>query len=133
MVPFLGTAVTEPDKRFNKFDFEIPSTALRLLGERVGSVERELLGYGQQADGNYSIRTGLTFLDLSRKSIDQLEVVSHKLALKSEGENPLKVGDKFLLVSGQQDIMVNRWDQYIAVRNGAVEAVWDIPGRGCHN
>ena len=46
---------------------------------------------------------------------------------------PLKVGDKFFLSSGQQDIMVNRWDQYIAVRRGVVEAVWDIPARGCHH
>ena len=64
-------------------------------------------------------------------TVDGLD--AEHIVLKSEGENPLKVGDKFLLVSGQQDIMVNRWDQYIAVRNGAVEAVWDIPGRGCHN
>lgn len=55
------------------------------------------------------------------------------IVLRSEGEMPLKVGDKFLLYSGQQDITINRWDQYIAVRNGKVEAVWDIPGRGCHN
>jgi hypothetical protein len=43
------------------------------------------------------------------------------------------VGDRFLLYSGQQDIMVNRWDQYIAVRDDVVEAVWDIPARGCHH
>jgi hypothetical protein len=43
------------------------------------------------------------------------------------------VGDQFFLSSGQQDIMVNRWDQYIAVRHGVVEAVWDIPARGCHH
>jgi hypothetical protein len=29
--------------------------------------------------------------------------------------------------------MVNRWDQYIAVRRGVVEAVWDITARGCHH
>ena len=50
------------------------------------------------------------------------------------GDGPsLRPGDKFLLIPGQQDIMVNRWDRYVAVRHGAVEAVWDIPGRGCHN
>ena len=31
------------------------------------------------------------------------------------------------------DILVNRWDQFIAVRHGVVEAVWDIPARGCHH
>ena len=57
----------------------------------------------------------------------------HHIVLKSEGEMPLQVGDKFQLISGQQDIMVNRWDQFIGVRNGKVEAVWDITARGCHN
>jgi D-serine deaminase-like pyridoxal phosphate-dependent protein len=55
------------------------------------------------------------------------------IALRTDGTTPLKVGDRFLLYSGQQDIMVNRWDQYIAVRRGVVEAVWDIPARGCHH
>lgn len=45
----------------------------------------------------------------------------------------LNIGDQFLLHSGQQDIMVSRWDQMIAVRQGKVEAVWDLPGRGCHH
>jgi D-serine deaminase-like pyridoxal phosphate-dependent protein len=54
------------------------------------------------------------------------------IVLHSEG-TPLKIGDKFLLSSGQQDVMVNRWDQFIAVRRGVVEAVWEIPARGCHH
>jgi hypothetical protein len=29
--------------------------------------------------------------------------------------------------------MVSRWDQMIAVRQGVVEAVWDLPARGCHH
>lgn len=61
------------------------------------------------------------------------ELSGEHIVLRSEGDMPLKIGDKYLLISGQQDIMVNRWDQYIAVRNGEVEAVWDIPARGCHN
>ena len=28
-------------------------------------------------------------------------------------------------------MMVDRWDQYVMVRDGVVEQVWDIPGRGC--
>ena len=55
------------------------------------------------------------------------------IVLRTDGTTPLKGGDRFLLYSGQQDIMVNRWDQYIAVRQGVVEAVWDIPARGCHH
>jgi D-serine deaminase-like pyridoxal phosphate-dependent protein len=53
--------------------------------------------------------------------------------LKFKDRIPLKPGDKFALIPGQQDIMVNRWDQFIAVRHGKVEAVWDIAARGCHH
>ena len=55
------------------------------------------------------------------------------IVLRMEGPTRLEVGDKFLLVSGQQDFMTDRWDQYIAVRNGVVEAVWDILARGCYH
>jgi hypothetical protein len=29
--------------------------------------------------------------------------------------------------------MVSRWDRFIGVRDGKVEAVWDIEARGCHS
>lgn len=61
------------------------------------------------------------------------ELHDERIVLRSQGEMPLRVGDKFLLHSGQQDMLVNRWDQFIAVRNGVVEGVWDIPARGCHH
>ncbi len=53
--------------------------------------------------------------------------------LVSADTMPLKVGDKFQLRSPQQDLTVNRYDNYIAVRDGGVEQVISIPGRGCHN
>jgi hypothetical protein len=55
------------------------------------------------------------------------------LVLRTDGTTPLRLGDQFLLHSGQQDIMVSRWDQMIAVRHGVVEAVWDLSARGCHH
>ena len=55
------------------------------------------------------------------------------IVLRSEGAMPLAPGDKFILRTAQQDIMVNRWDQFIAVRDGRVGAVWDIAARGCHH
>lgn len=55
------------------------------------------------------------------------------IVLRSDATAPLQVGDQFLLHSGQQDIMVSRWDQIIAVRRGVVEAVWELPARGCHH
>ena len=50
------------------------------------------------------------------------------------GDGPsLDLGDKYLLHSGQQDIMVNRWDRIVGVRDGVVEGVYDVSARGCHN
>jgi hypothetical protein len=45
----------------------------------------------------------------------------------------LKKGEKLHLLSSQQDIMVNRWDSFVAVREGLVEAIWEISARGCHH
>ena len=67
---------------------------------------------------------------------DQVKVVSMQndhIFLQDKGTPRLTIGENFLLIPGHQDSMVNRWDQYVAIRNNIVEAVWDIPGRGCHN
>ena len=45
----------------------------------------------------------------------------------------LKPGDQLLLLPAQQDAMVSRWDRFVGLRQGRVEAVWDIQARGCHN
>lgn len=63
--------------------------------------------------------------------VDSLQ--EEHIVLKSDGDMPLKVGDNFLLLSGQQDIMVNRWDEFIGVRNGKVEMVLEIAARGAHH
>jgi D-serine deaminase-like pyridoxal phosphate-dependent protein len=55
------------------------------------------------------------------------------IVLRTDSTTRLQVGDQFLLHSGQQDITVSRWDQIIAVRKGVVEAVWELPARGCHH
>ena len=43
----------------------------------------------------------------------------------------VQVGDNFVLLPWYQDMLVNRWDQYVGIRNNKVEQVIDIPGRGC--
>ncbi|MCH2321649.1 MAG: DSD1 family PLP-dependent enzyme, partial [SAR202 cluster bacterium] len=53
------------------------------------------------------------------------------MTLYSEEAIPLQVGDTYTLIPGYQDGVVNRWDQIIGIRNGVVEGVWAIPGRGC--
>ena len=45
----------------------------------------------------------------------------------------LRIGDQLALLPAQQDATVSRWDRFIGVRQGKVEAVWDIQARGCHN
>ena len=55
------------------------------------------------------------------------------IVLTANGETSLHVGDKFKLLPAHQDMLVNRWDEYVAVRDGVVEDVWDIPGRGCYH
>ncbi|MBM3945394.1 MAG: hypothetical protein FJ317_07915 [SAR202 cluster bacterium] len=54
-----------------------------------------------------------------------------QVVLTSKGKMPLKVGDKFTMRLGQQDVTVNRFDYYVGVRKGVVESVIDIPARGC--
>ena len=55
------------------------------------------------------------------------------IILKSHDKMPLDIGDQFLLLSAQQDILVNRWDRFIGIRNGLVESTWPILARGCHH
>ena len=55
------------------------------------------------------------------------------IVLTGAGSMPLRVGDKFKLLPAHQDMLVNRWDEYVAVLDGLVEDVWDIPGRGCYH
>ena len=61
------------------------------------------------------------------------EVQDDHIVLRSDGSAPLEVGQQFMLLPGYQDHLINRFDQYIGVRNGFVEQVWDIPARGCHH
>ena len=58
-------------------------------------------------------------------------MLEEHVVLRMDGTAQLEVGEKFVLLPWYQDIMVDRWDQFIAVRNGFVEEVWDIPARGC--
>ena len=55
------------------------------------------------------------------------------IVLSVDGDAELSVGDKFKLLPAHQDMLVNRWDEYTAVRNGVVEEVWEIPARGCYH
>ena len=60
-----------------------------------------------------------------------IQVTDNHIVLKNDGTETIEIGDKFCVIPAYQDMLVNRWDEYIAVRDGIVEQVWDIPGRGC--
>ncbi len=53
--------------------------------------------------------------------------------LSRKGEANYKIGDTLLIETSQQDILVNRWDHFIGLRDGVVEVVYEISARGCHH
>jgi 3-hydroxy-D-aspartate aldolase len=61
--------------------------------------------------------------------VDRME--EYHLMVKSKSNMSLVPGDKLLLEPAVQDIMANRWDNFIVVRNDKVEAIWGIDARGC--
>lgn len=83
---------------------------------------------------------GLPTLEGAERSLDGVEVTRldhHGVELVCRGANsasvemPLQVGDRFYLLTHQQDVTMNRWDAYLGVRNGIVETVIEAPARGC--
>ena len=54
----------------------------------------------------------------------------HGLIRLPASGHSLHVGDKLLLVPGHCDPTVNMYDHFVGVRNGWVESVWPITGRG---
>ncbi|HCS69688.1 MAG TPA: alanine racemase, partial [Rhodospirillaceae bacterium] len=48
----------------------------------------------------------------------------------SETRQALKLGDKVRLIPGHCDPTVNLYDWYVGVRNGRVEALWQVTARG---
>ena len=62
-----------------------------------------------------------------------VERIDHHGVLLASRDGPLRlgVGDRFFLLTHQQDITMNRWDRYLGVRNGVVETILEAPARGC--
>ena len=67
----------------------------------------------------------------SRQDVKVDKFRENHVVFTTDKSDSLAIGDKLLLEPHYQDMLVNRWDQYICIRNGIVEEVWDIPGRGC--
>ena len=54
----------------------------------------------------------------------------HGLLELSRPDIPIRYGQKVDFIVGYADYTVNLHDQIFAVRNGTIEAVWDIAARG---
>ena len=76
---------------------------------------------------------GVTPVVEGHEDVKFVKMEESSSVLMSEDRSPFAVGEVLHLLSNQQDIMVNRWDEFIVLRNDVVEAVWDIPARGCHH
>ena len=61
------------------------------------------------------------------------EIYDSYSLLSRKGKAEYKIGDTLLIETSQQDILVNRWDHFIGVRDGVVEVIYEISARGCHH
>ena len=68
-----------------------------------------------------------------RPGVEAVDMDTDRTVFRVAEGAELEVGDQVMLLPGQQDAMVSRWDRFIGIRDGMVEAVWDIEARGCHN
>ena len=68
-----------------------------------------------------------------RPGVEAVDMDTDRTVFKVSEGVELAVGDQVVLLPGQQDAMVSRWDRFIGVRDGKVETVWEIEARGCHN
>lgn len=68
-----------------------------------------------------------------RPGVEAVDMDTDRTVFQVADGVELAVGDQVVLLPGQQDAMVSRWDRFIGIRDGMVEAVWDIEARGCHN
>ena len=110
--------------------------------------------WGVELDPSLFVQTTVTsrpaptraIVDAGRKALDDRAAVPQPRKLKGvnlsslhaehgiltldSADHPLKVGDKFDFIVGYGDNTVYLYDTLYGVRNGEVEAIWPILGRG---
>jgi hypothetical protein len=67
------------------FDFNASSSRLVEISTAVRAIRESLSKFANQRDGNYSINTAITYIDLLLASIGQLTAISQNLAKKANG------------------------------------------------
>lgn len=120
-----GTYALGGTDYFYMTDFHI---ANKVLGTVI-STPRPGIAIGDVGTMALSNRGASLIENRPEINIDSLH--EDHIVLKSDGEMTLAIGDKFTVIPGYQDMMIDRWDQYITTRGSIVEQIWDIPGRGC--
>lgn len=111
-------------------DFECALTVLATVISRScrrGSENMAVIDVGRKAMDTFlglpevKVPAGATLYSMPQEHA--------RLRLQEEA-NDLKVGDKVELWVRDANGTINLYDKFFAIRNGLVEAVWDIPGRG---
>ena len=89
------------------------------------------------AVGDAGLKTLSALKDLpqveGRPGITVESMDANHIVFRMDDGVELRVGDQLTLLPSQQDATVSRWDRFIGIRGGQVEAVWDIQARGCHS
>ena len=106
--------------------------AAKILGTVI-STPRPNTAVGDTGSRALASPRGMLPSVASHENVTVENLYEDHVVLRVGDGSMLEIGDKYLLHSGQQDIMVNRWDRIVRVRNGIVEGVFDISARGCHN
>jgi D-serine deaminase-like pyridoxal phosphate-dependent protein len=70
------------------------------------------------------------FLDFKGATVDKMSEEHGISTLTDSDARQLKIGDQVRIQPGHVCTTVNLHDNYVVVRNGVVEAVWDVAGRG---
>ncbi len=70
------------------------------------------------------------FLDFDGATVDKMSEEHGIATVTSEDARQLAVGDQVRIQPGHVCTTVNLHDNYVVVRNGVVEAVWNVAGRG---
>jgi D-serine deaminase-like pyridoxal phosphate-dependent protein len=87
-----------------------------------------ILDAGQKAVG---MDTGLAVVDgMPGVTLTKMSAEHGSLALEGEASSRLSVGDKVWLVPWDMGVCTNLYDYIRAVRNGKLEAMWEVSARG---
>ncbi len=108
-------------------DFEVSGTILATVMSRVAE-DRAVLDAGMKAvstDQWPPLFPGMEGVEASKASDEHMV-----LTLTDSDARQLRAGDKIELVPGHNDTTVNLHSHLFAVRNGALETVWETAARG---